>query len=53
MNSAVAECDLGEGKGIQLYCRHCIEDFMDWDSENVEIDETLIFCNREWEAQGN
>ena len=49
-NTVVAECDLGDGKGIQLYCRSCIED-IDVDEEDWERDDSLVFCNREWELQ--
>ncbi len=51
MNPCVAECDLGDGKGVQWYCRECIEN-IDVDMEDWERDDSLIFCQTEWEKQG-
>ena len=51
MNMAVAESDLGDGRGVHFYCRRCIENFSDLD--NIEPDNSLVFCKREWEAQEN
>lgn len=54
LNSAVAECDLGDGKGVKFYCRGCIEWFTDDDDpECYEVDESLVFCQREWDLQGS
>ena len=53
LNATVAECDLGNGKGIKLYCRSCIERYAEYDSAgDYEIDDSLVFCEREWELQG-
>ena len=35
-----------------LLCRSCMEGFSDYDDDEVESDDTLIFCKREWELQG-
>ncbi len=53
LNPCVAECDLANGRGVQLYCRSCIEneDFEYSTDEDYEIDESLVFCEREWELQ--
>ena len=44
------QCDLGDGKGIQWYCRPCIES-IDVDMEDWERDDSLIFCDTEWKRQ--
>ena len=53
LNTTVAECDLGNGRGVKLYCRSCIENSScDCDIDDCEVDDTLVFCKREWELQG-
>jgi len=51
LNPCVAQCDLGDGKDIQWYCRSCIEN-IDVDMEDWERDDSLIFCDTEWNRQG-
>lgn len=50
LNNAVGECDLGDGKCIQWYCRKCIES-IEVDLEDWEHDDSLIFCQSEWDKQ--
>ena len=54
MNNACAEMDLGDGKGVKFYCRKCIEnaDLEYDDPDTYEYDESLVFCQREWDEQG-
>ena len=51
LNATVAECDLGNGKGVKLYYRSCIEEYHG-DMDEYEVDDLLVFCEREWELQG-
>ena len=54
MNNAVGEFDLGDGKDVKFYCRKCVEEFScmeENDPETYEIDESLVFCSREWDNQ--
>jgi len=51
LNPCVAQCDLGDGKCVQWYCRSCIEN-ADIDEDNCKPDDTLIFCETEWKLQG-
>lgn len=52
MNNAVGEADMADGKGIQWYCRNCMTNNDMIDVADMIIDESLIFCETEWEAQG-
>lgn len=49
LNPCVAECDLGYGNGTQWYCRSCIEAI---DVDDMEVNDSLIFCETEWNNQG-
>ena len=54
LNNAVGEFDIGDGKGVKFYCRKCVEEFslMEIDDpDTYEIDESLVFCSREWDNQ--
>ena len=54
MNIAVGEFDLADGKGVKFYCRKCVEEYSNMeidDSDTYEIDESLVFCSREWDNQ--
>lgn len=53
LNNAVGEADMGDGRGIQFYCRKCMTDDDMIAAGDMEIDESLIFCSREWELQKN
>ena len=50
MNPCVGECDLGDGKGVQWYCRKCIKS-IEVDDEDWDRDDSLVFCDREWALQ--
>ncbi len=50
LNPCVGQCDLGDGKGIHWYCRDCIEN-IEVDMEDFEQDDSLIFCQTEWNRQ--
>ena len=53
MNNAVGEFDLGDGKGVKFYCRKCCEElelYID-EPDTFELDESLVFCQREWDEQ--
>jgi len=49
MNYAVGEFDVGDG--VKFYCRKCFEELTVLDEECWEVDESLVFCNSEWERQ--
>lgn len=51
MNNAVGEADMGSGKGVNFYCRKCMTYDGMFDIEDIDVDESLVFCQREWEIQ--
>ena len=51
MNNAVGEADLGNGSGVKFYCRKCMTYDDMFDIEDIESDDSLVFCNTEWEKQ--
>ncbi len=51
MNNAVGEADMGDGRGVKFYCRKCMIYNSMCEIEDVDIDESLVFCQREWDAQ--
>ncbi len=51
MNNAVGEADMGDGKGVKFYCRKCMTYDDMFDIEDIDVDESLVFCQREWEIQ--
>jgi len=45
---AVGEFDLGQG--VKFYCRSCVE-WIQFELADTEIDESLVFCEKEWNEQ--
>lgn len=51
MNNAVGEADMGDGRGVKFYCRKCVLGDRLCEIEDMDADDTLIFCQREWDEQ--
>lgn len=51
LNNAVGEADMGTGLGVKFYCRSCMTYDGMIEPEDMDVDESLVFCSREWELQ--